>query len=217
MFQKGQLKSLGIATTLIALNVAVMWIFSFTPLSIINNLLFGGFFLLGVIVYGAMLTGGVYLAKKGVRNKNTGLAIGGTGLIQLAYGMFGAGILSVFLSPQMQLIALGITGVITTVIAVLSGLLVFGTGHDFSNWGRYANYIFLGVLGVSLIGSFSPTLTIAAFGLALIGFIVYLIHEIYMTKTRPNSPFLNGIGLYTAYMGVFVEILQLVVSMLIEE
>jgi hypothetical protein len=131
--------------------------------------------------------------------------------------MFGAGILSAFLAPQTQLVALAITGVITTVIAVLSGLLVFGTNHDFSNWGRYANYIFLGVLGVSLVGSFSPALTILAFGLALIGFIVYLIHEIYITKTRPNTPFLNGIGLYTAYMGVFVEILQLVVSMLIEE
>jgi hypothetical protein len=217
MFQKGQLKSLAVATALIVFNIAVMWLFSFTPLAAINNMLFGGFFLLGVIVYGAMLTGGVYLAKKGVRNENTGLAIGGTSLIQLAYGMFGAGILSVFLSPQVQLIALAITGVITTAIAVLSGLLVFGTNHDFSNWGRYANYIFLGVLGVSLIGSFSPTLTILAFGLALIGFIVYLIHEIYVTKTRPSTPFLNGIGLYTAYMGVFVEILQLVVSMLIEE
>lgn len=217
MFQQGQLKSLAVATSLIILNIAVMWIFSFTPLAAINNLLFGTFFLLGVIVYGAMLTGGVHLAKKGVRSQNSSLAIGGTSLIQLAYGMFGAGILSIFLSPQRQLIALAITGVVTTVIAVLSGLLVFGSNHDFSNWGRYANYIFLGVLGVSLIGSFSPALTILAFGLALIGFVVYLIHEIYVTKTRPGTPFLNGIGLYTAYMGVFVEILQLVVQMLVEE
>jgi hypothetical protein len=217
MFQKGQLKSLAVATALIVLNIAVMWIFAFTDLAAINNLLFGSFFLLGVLVYGAMLTGGVHLAKKGVRNQNSSLAIGGTSLIQLAYGTFGAGILSVFISPQLQLIALAITGAVTTAIAVLSGLLVFGTNHDFSGWGRYANYIFLGVLGVSFIGSFSPTLTILAFGLALIGFVVYLIHEIYVTKTRPETPFLNGIGLYTAYMGVFVEILQLVVRMLAEE
>ena len=58
MFKEGQLKSLGIATGLIILNIAIMWIFGFTPLSAVNDLLFGTFLFLGVIVYGAMLTGG---------------------------------------------------------------------------------------------------------------------------------------------------------------
>ena len=194
-----------------------MWIFAFTPLSALNNMLFDTFFFLGVIVYGAMLTGGLWLAKKGIRNKNNSQAIGGTALIQIAYGLFGAGILSMVLAPATQAIALAITGVITTLIAIFSGLLVFGTSHDFSSWGKYANYIFLGVLGISFVGSFSGPFVIIAFFLALIGFIVYLIHQIYVTKTRPNTPFLNGIGLYTAYMGVFVEILQLVVRMLADE
>jgi len=217
MFKKGQLKSLGIATALIILNIAVMWIFAFTPLSALNDLLFDTFFLLGVVVYGAMLTGGLALAKRGIRDQNNSLAIGGTALIQIAYSLFGAGILSMVLAPSTQAIALAITGVITTLIAIFSGLLVFGTSHDFSSWGKYANYIFLGVMGISLIGSFSGPLIPLAFVLALIGFIVYLIHQIYMTKTRPSTPFLNGIGLYTAYMGVFVEILQLVVRMLADE
>ncbi len=217
MFKEGQLKSLGIATALIILNIAVMWIFAFTPLSALNNLLFDTFFLLGVIVYGAMLTGGLWLAKKGIRDQNNSLAVGGTALIQIAYGLFGAGILSMVLAPSTQAIALAITGVITTLIAIFAGLLVFGTSHDFSSWGKYANYIFLGVLGISFIGSFSGPFILLAFTLALIGFIVYLIHQIYMTKTRPSTPFLNGIGLYTAYMGVFVEILQLVVRMLADE
>ena len=214
MFREGQLKSLGIATGLIILNIAVMWIFAFTPLSTINNLLFGTFLFLGVIVYGAMLTGGTWLAKKGVRNGNKKQAIAGTSIIQLAYGMFGAGIIGM-LSPTIQATALGITGVVTTLIAVFAGLLVFGTSHDFSNWGNYANYIFLGVVGISLIGSFSGIFALISFTLALIGFIVYLIHQIYITKTRPNKPFLNGIGLYTAYMGVFVQILQMIVEMLL--
>ena len=216
MFKEGQLKSLGIATALIILNIALMWVFAFTPLSALNDILFD-VFIVGVIVYGAMLTIGLWLAKKGIRNKNNGQAIGGTALIQIAYGLFGAGILSMVLAPSTQAIALAITGVITTLIAILSGLLVFGTSHDFSSWGKYANYIFIGVLGISLVGSFSAQFVILAFFLALIGFIVYLIHQIYVTKTRPNTPFLNGIGLYTAYMGVFVEILQLVIRMLIDE
>ncbi|WP_414837604.1 hypothetical protein ACK3SF_05030 [Candidatus Nanosalina sp. VS9-1] len=216
MFQEGELKSLGIATGLIILNIAVMWIFAFTPLATINNLLFNTFFLLGVIVYGLLLSGGLYIARKGIRSENTVLAVAGTGLIQVAYGIFGAGILGM-VAPGVQAIAIAITGVISVIIALLAGLLVYGTGHDFSSWGRYANYIFLGVLGFSLIGSFSPTVIIVAFTLALIGFIVYLIHEIYMVKTQPGKPFLNGIGVYTAFMGVFVEILQLVVQMIAEE
>lgn len=216
MFKEGQLKSLGIATALIILNIAVMWIFAFTPLSALNDILFD-IFIVGVVVYGAMLTGGLALAKRGIRNQDNSLAIGGTGLIQIAYGLFGAGILSMVLTPSAQAIALAITGVITTLIAIFAGLLVFGTSHDFSSWGKYANYIFLGVLGISFIGSFSGPFILLAFGLALLGFIVYLIHQVYMTKTRPSTPFLNGIGLYTAYMGVFVEILQLVVRMLADE
>lgn len=216
MFQQGEIKSLGVATGLIILNIAVMWIFAFTPLATINNLLFDTFFLLGVIVYGVLLTGGLYIAKKGIRSDNTTLAISGTSLIQLAYGIFGAGILGL-VTPSIQGLAIAITGVISVIIAILAGLLVYGTGHDFSSWGRYANYIFLGVMGFSLIGSFSPAVIIFAFTLALIGFIVYLIHEIYMVKTRPGKPFLNGIGVYTAFMGVFVEILQIVIHLLAEE
>ncbi|MFQ3308621.1 MAG: hypothetical protein ACI977_000864 [Candidatus Nanohaloarchaea archaeon] len=217
MFQDGELKSLGIATGLIALNIMVMWIFAATPLSTINNILFGGFFIVGVIVYGIMLSGGLYLARRGIKNENTGLAIVGTGLIQLAYGIFGAGIISILVSPAMQGIAIAATGVLSVLIAVFSGILVYGTDYDFSAWGRYANYLFLGVLGISFIGSFSSIFTLVAFTLALIGFIVYLIHQIYMVKTQPGRPFLNGIGLYTAFMGVFVEILQLVVRMLADE
>ena len=216
MFEEGQLKSLGIASGLVLLNVAVMWIFAFTPLNLVNQLLFGSFFFLGVIFYGLMLSGGVWIAKKGVRKENIGMAVGGTTLIQIAYGLFGAGALGL-LPLDLQTVALLITGAITTSIALLSGILVFGTDHNFSKWGEYANYLFFGDFGISFIGSFSiaSPLTLLAFGLALIGFIVYLVHQIYMTKTRPRKPFLNAIGLYTAYMGVFGEILQLVVEMLL--
>lgn len=214
MFQQDQIKSLLIATGLILFNIGLMWVFAFTPLSKINDLLFGTFFLLGVIVYGAMLSIGIWLAKKGFKEGNKSLAISGTGLTQLAYGIFGAGILSMALSPQIQGLALLITAIASGIIALGSGLLVFGTGHDFSNWGRYANYIFLGVLGISFIGSFTPVVIVIAFLLALIGFIVYLIHQIYMTKTRPGRPFMNALGLYAAFMGVFVEILQIVIRLL---
>lgn len=214
--KQGELKGLGVATGLVLLNIAVMWLFAFTPLKTVNNLLFDTFFLLGVVVYGALLTIGVALARRGIKADDDRMAVGGTGLVQLAYGIFGAGIIG-FLPVDIQAVALAVTGVVSAAIALLSGLLVYGTGHDFSSWGRYANYIFLGVLGVSFIGSFSGAFILLAFLLALIGFIVYLVHEIYMVKTRPGRPFLNGVGVYVAFMGVFVQILQLVVRMLADE
>lgn len=209
------MKSLAVATGLILLNIAVIWAFAFTPLAAANNVLFNTF-IIGVLVYGALLTAGLYIAKRGVKNDDTSLAVGGTGLVQFAYGMFGAGVISM-LAPTMQGLALGVTAVVTTSIAVLCGLAVFGTNHDFSSWGKYANYIFLGVIGVSFIGTFSASLIIIAFSLALLGFIVYLVHQIYQVKVRPGKPFMNGIGLYTAFMGVFVEILQMIVYMFLEE
>ncbi|MFB6245168.1 MAG: hypothetical protein ABEJ03_02365 [Candidatus Nanohaloarchaea archaeon] len=215
MFRDNQIKSLGIATALIVLNIGVMWAFAFTPLAGINDLVFGTFFLLGPLLYGALLTGGTWIARRAVRNGDEAKAAAGTGLVQLGFGMFGAGIIG-YLGSGLQAVALGITGVATTGIAVLSGLLVYGTGHDFSSWGRYSNYFFLGVLGLSLVGSFAHEVILLAFLLSVAGFVTYLIHEIYVTRERPGTPLLNGIGLYVAFMGVFVHVLQLVVEMLIE-
>lgn len=215
MFQRAEMKSLAVATGLVLLNIAVMWAFAFTPLAAANEILFGTF-IIGVVVYGAMLTAGTYIARRGVRNDDRKMALGGTALVQFAYGTFGAGIISM-LSPSVQGLALGVTAVVTTLIAVACGLAVFGTDHDFSSWGQYASYIFLGVLGISFIGTFSAALTILAFFMALIGFIVYLVHEIYQVKVKPGQPFMNGIGLYVAYMGVFVQILQMVARMFLEE
>ncbi len=213
MFDEGEFKTLGVATGLIALNIAVMWIFAFTPLNMINDILFGTFFFLGVAVFGLALTGGLYIARKGLSGGDKGLAVAGTAIIQVAYGVFGAGIIG-FLPPATQALAIIGAGIVSIMIALFAGLLVYGTGKDFSHWGRYSNYLFLGVFGISFIGSFTPTLIIIAFALALLGFTVYLIHQIYMTKTRSETPLLNGLGIYTAFMGVFVQVIQMIIRML---
>ena len=207
-----ELKSIGFSTGLILANIAVMWIFAFTPLSQISQLVFTHL-ILGVIFYGILLTAGVHLAKTGIRNSDSKKAWTGTGVLQFAYGIFGAGVLSM-LAPQTQAIALGITAVITTAITILSGLTVYLTDHDFSSWNRYSNYLFMGVFLMALIGTFTPPLAAIAFILALLGFITYLIYEIWDMKQRPSSVYLNGIGIYVAFMGVFVQILQLVIEMM---
>ncbi|QKQ98616.1 hypothetical protein GKQ38_03785 [Candidatus Nanohaloarchaea archaeon] len=207
-----ELKSIGLSAALILANIAVMWVFAFTPLSQISEIVFTHL-ILGVIFYGILLTAGVHLAKSGIRNSDSKKAWTGTGVLQFAYGIFGAGVLSM-VGPKTQALALGATAVITTGITVISGLAVYLTDHNFSSWQRYSNYLFMGVFLMALIGTFTAPLAILAFILALLGFITYLVYEIWDMKQRPSSIYLNGIGIYVAFMGVFVQILQLVIEMM---
>ncbi|MFB6146042.1 MAG: hypothetical protein ABEJ99_06110 [Candidatus Nanohaloarchaea archaeon] len=75
-----------------------MWVFAFTPLSTVSNLVFQ-YLIVGVLFYGALLTGGFWLAKRGIRNSDHGKAYLGTGILQFEYGIFGAGLLG----PRTQL------------------------------------------------------------------------------------------------------------------
>lgn len=210
-----EFKSLSFATVLIALNIGFMGLISFTPLANLTSYLFQ-YLIIGVLFFGALLTGGVYLAKRGVKNRNPALAVLGTVILQLAYGIFGGGILSI-LPARLLPAAIAITFVLTTLIALVAGLLVYVTGRNFKKWGGYANYIFLGVIGLSLFGTFLPMFEPIIFLLVIAGFFVYLVYEIWNMKEQNAGPYLNGVGIYVAFMGVFVEILQLVVRMLLEE
>lgn len=215
MINSDEMKSIGLSSGLILLNILLMAVMAVTPARAFTNFAFQ-IPVVGVIVFGALLTGGVYLAKKGIRNDNSSTAIGGTAILQVAYALFGAGIIG-FLPQSVYGTVLGATAVITTVIAVLSGLLVYGTNHDFSGWRRYSNYMFIGVFVFALIGSLTPTVLVIAFLLALAGFITYLVYEIWEMKQRPGKVYLNSIGIYVAFMGVFVQILQLVIEMYLED
>jgi len=163
-----------------------------------------------------MISGGVWIAKSGIKNNNNSKAFIGTGILQFAYGLFGGGILSLAPANLMPII-LGITFVLSLGIAVASAALVYFTKRDFSSWNMYSTYIFLGVAGMALFGTFLPFFEAITFFLALIGFIVYLVYEIYILRTREASPLMNGLGIYIAFMGVFVQVLQLVIRYYLEE
>lgn len=210
-----ELKSIGVSAGLVLANVILMALIALTPLSMITDFLFS-IPIVGMVIFGAGLIGGRYLAKKGLKQDSTGLAVTGAGILELTYGIFGGGILSMASAGAFPLV-LGITAVVTTGIAVLAALLVYVTGRNFRSWGRYSNYLFMGAFGTGLIGSAFPPLLLLTFVLVLVGFIVYLVFEIWRMKQKPGRVLMNGIGIYIAYMGVFVEILQIVISMLINE
>lgn len=212
---KHEHKTIGIASGLVALNVLIMALISFTPLAGLMDYVFT-YLILGVLFFGVLLTGGVWIAKSGIRNQDKTKAFLGTGILQFAYGLFGGGVLS-WASPQMYPLVLGITFLITLAISVGAAALVYLTGKDFSHWRMYSTYIFLGVAGMALFGTFLPFFGIITFFLALIGFIVYLIYEIYILREQEATPLMNGLGIYVAFMGVFVQILQMVIQYFIEE
>lgn len=210
-----ELKSIGVSAGLILLNVLIMAAIAVTPLSGITDILFS-IPIVGMVIFGAGLILGRYLARKGLKEDSTGLAVAGAGLLEITYGVFGGGLLSLVSTGSFALV-LGITAVITTGIAILAALLVYGTGRSFRSWGRYANYLFMGAFGTGLLGSFFSPILLLTFVLVLVGFIVYLVFEIWRMKQKPGRVLMNGIGIYIAYMGVFVEILQIVISMLADE
>jgi FtsH-binding integral membrane protein len=209
------LKSIGLTVGLILVNIGLMAGITLTPLSGLTDYLFS-VPIIGMVIFGAALYAGRYFAKKGVENDDTGTALAGVGILEATYGIFGGGVLSMVPSSLFT-VALGITAAATTGIAVLAALLVYGTGRNFRSWQKYSNYLFLGAFGTGLIGSFFYPILLLTFVLVLLGFIVYLVYEIWRLKQKPGRVIMNGIGIYIAYMGVFVQILQLVIEMLLEK
>lgn len=215
MLQDGELKSIGVSVGLILVNIAIMAAIAVTPLSAVIDILFS-IPIVGMVIFGAGLMAGRFIARRGIKADSTGLALTGVVLLEITYGIFGGGILSL-IPPSVFPLALGLTAAITTVIALLAALLVYGTGRNFRSWSKYSNYLFLGAFATGLIGSAFPPLLLLTFLLVLVGFIVYLVFEIWRMKQRPGRVIMNGIGIYIAYMGVFVEILHLVIRMLMDE
>ncbi len=208
---RGSVKSTGIAAALILLNIAVIGALGlFSASTTLLNLLFS-VPIVGVLVYGAVISAGAYLSERGVRKDNLSLAGGGVVLLQLGYGLFGGGILGAAVNPALYPVVLGVTAVVTLVVALGAAALVFFTNRDFSRWRSYAGYAFLGLLGTALIGSLAAPVLIVAFLLAFVGFFMLLVYEIWATTQRPEHVVRNGIAVYTAFMGLFVHVLQLVI------
>lgn len=208
IIEREDAKGILIAISLIILNIALIGVLAYTPLNVLLDYAFE-YLIIGVLIYGVFLTGGVYIAKKGITDNRKELMFTGIAVLQFAYGTFGAGIIK-FLQPSVQIIALSLTAVVTTFIALIASLMVYGTEKNYSKWAMYSTYLFLGVVGVAFFGTFLPYFGLVAFILALLGFFTYLVHEIWMLKSSPENYLSNGLGIYVAFMGVFVQLLQII-------
>jgi FtsH-binding integral membrane protein len=170
--------------------------------------------IVGMLVFGLIISGGRYLGLKGVKEGSTGTAVFGSAILVLGYGWIGGGILHPY-EPSLYIPAIALTGTITTIIALLAGLYVYTTDKNLEQWRTYSAYAFFGAIGTSFIGSFIFTpLILLSFLLALLGFLADLVYEIWMASNGNRSAYANGIALYVAFAGVFIHILQLVLRAL---
>lgn len=218
MLTANEIKSVGVSAGLVLANISLIWILLFTPLSTVNNFLFQ-YLIIGMIFYGVMLTAGNYLGNQGIKDEDMGKALLGVALLQLAYGMFGAGVLSILgtTSPSAVGLVLGVTAGVTLAVTLTAALVVYGTGRDFRNLSNYSFYSFIAALATGFIGSFSGIFALITFALVLLGFLLDLVYQIWEMKAKSQNHYLNGLGIYVAFMGVFVHVLQMVIEYYLRE
>ena len=200
----------GGASALMAINVALMYLIVVTPLAVVNDYLFA-IPIVGVLVYGAAIMGGELIAERGVEDGDLGIAFIGMVVLQFAFGIFGAGVLSV-VPRGAQPTVLVVTAVVVAVLTGLIATYVYARSKTFESWGTYANFSFLGGVVAIAVGTlFSPVLLVG-FVLIFLGFLLRLGWEIWRVRDhRAESVALQTIGVYIAVAGVFVHVLQLVV------
>lgn len=209
-------QAIGGATGLMLLNVLVMYAVAASPLAGVNQLLFG-FPLVGTVIYGAFIAGGEILAEKGFKGNSMGMALAGVVVLELAFGLFGGGVLG-FVSTDARVAALAVTGLVVFLMTAGIGTYVYArSGTQFDHYGTWSTYAFLAGLVAVLIGSFAAPVLLAGFVCILVGFLLRLGYEMWeIRENHSRGPSMQAVGLYVAVAGVFVHVLQIAVRMLAE-
>ena len=202
------------AATLIAVNVLMMYAVALTPIATFANLAFRTP-IVGLLVFGGALTAGNYLADRGLKNDEMGLAFAGTAILEGTYAVLGGGILATIAAGS-RVLALAVTLVVTVAMTVGIAAYVYLRGGDYSHWNRWSLGAFVvGALGV-LVGTFVPVVLFAGFLFIFAGFTLRLGYEIWRVRAdySPDRSLVHALGIYVAFTGVFIHLLQIVVRML---
>lgn len=205
---KGLYATLSLGASMMAATVLGMLLIADTAVAELMLTLYQ-FPIVGVVVFGALLTGGRYLGIKGVKQNSTVQAVVGALILIVSYAWFGGGILTPY-EPSLYNPAILVTGAITIAITLVASAYVYSTDKNLAHWSRYSGYCFLGVIVSAFIGTIYAPITLIGFALALLGFTADLVYEVWMTSQKNRPAYANGIALYVAFAGVFVHILQLV-------
>ena len=209
-------QAIGGAAGLMLLNVFVMYAVAASPLAGLNRLLFSTP-IVGALVYGAAIAAGELVAEKGFTQNSMGLAAAGVVILEVAFGLFGGGVLS-FLAAGARGTALAITGAVVVFMTAVIGTYVYArSGTQFDHYGTWSTYVFLAGLVAILVGSFLTPVLLLGFVCIFLGFLLRLGYEMWeIRENRTRGPTMQAVGLYIAVAGVFVHVLQIAVRMLAE-
>ncbi|MFQ3318220.1 MAG: FtsH-binding integral membrane protein [Natronomonas sp.] len=202
------------AAALIGVNIVLMYLVAVTPLAAVNNLLFS-IPILGLIVYGAALTGGNILAERGLESGSMGTAAAGVLLLEGAYALFGGGILA--RAPRdLQGIALAVALVVTVAMTIAIAAYVYLRDREFDHWSSWSLGAFIIGAVFVLIGSFVTIALLAGFVFIFAGFMLRLGYEIWHVRASydADTPLVHAVGIYVAFTGVFVHVLQIALRVL---
>lgn len=203
------------AAALIGVNVALMFLVAQTPLVAVNDLLFSTP-ILGLIVYGAALTGGNVLAERGLERGQLATAAVGVLLLQGAYALFGGGILS-WVPAGSQAAVLGVTLVVTVALTVAIAAYVYLRDRSFEHWSTWSLGAFVVGAVLVLVGSFVTDLALlGGFLFIFLGFALRLGYEIWHVRANyaADRSLVHALGIYVAFTGVFVHVLQIAARMM---
>lgn len=207
------LKSIAGGMVLIALNFLLVYLFSYTFVPKLVSSMFSSL-LVGILVVAGVLTVGGVLAEGGVIFESIPMAFSGLLMLQLMYGALGAKIISVLSGGRVVVIL--VSGLITLSLSMVLGIYVFVTTGDKKKFRTFSRVSFLAAFIFSIVGSFTGLWAILfypiTFLLTSIGFVSLLIFKIWRLKSEEDNVIFNAIGLYTAFMGVFLHVLRIVVE-----
>jgi len=202
------------AAALIAVNVILMYLVAMTPLAALSQLAFSTP-IIGLLIFGGALTAGNYLADRGLENDELPLAYAGTAILEVTYGVLGGGILAI-LAAGSRVLALAATLVITVAMTIGIAAYVYRRGGNYEHWNRWSLYAFVVGAGLVLVGTFVPVVLVGGFICIFAGFTLRLGYEVWRVRAdyRPDNSLVHALGIYVAFTGVFIHVLQLVVRML---
>ncbi len=201
------------AAALVGVNVVLMYLVAATPLAVLNELLFA-VPILGLLVYGAALTVGDIVAERGLESGSMGTALVGIALLQGAYALFGGGVLA-RIGTDARVLVLAITLVVTVAMAVGITAYIYLRDREFSHWSTWSFGAFIVGVVLVAVGTFVPIVLIGGFLFIFLGFTLRLGYEIWHVKASydPTRSLRHALGIYVAFTGVFVHVLQIVLRM----
>lgn len=202
------------AAALIGLNVLLMFAVAQTPLVAVNDLLFS-VPIVGLLVYGAALTGGNVLAERGLERGQLAMAGVGVLLLQGAYALFGGGILS-WVPAGSQAAVLGVTLVVTVAMTIAIAAYVYLRDRNFDHWSKWSLGAFVVGAVLVLVGSFVQVALLGGFLFIFLGFMLRLGYEIWHVRANyaADRSLVHALGIYVAFTGVFVHVLQIAARMM---